>query len=394
MSEAALPAVHGEHSTARALSEHSPASLACLLQSWGMKPSHATPLLRSFYQGNGVAFPETSHRFPHGLKERIAADLPLRSTRQQIRRQSLDGTTKLLLRLQDGLHVESVMMPDYRDDRAAGCVSSQVGCAMGCDFCATAQSGFARNLTAGEIVEQFLELRAEAQSRGRRLHTLVFMGMGEPLLNLDAVLEAVRRIGDNALGGLGWRQITVSTVGIIPGIEALANSGLNVQLAVSLHAPDDDTRSRILPMGKRYGVEAVLAAAEAYQAKTGRTVIIQYCLLRDINDSTDQARLLAERIVHRRMHVNLLPYNATGPSLKGRTYAAPSPGQAAAFLAELRRHGVVAHARRARGSEIEAACGQLRREAKGHELPAAAPSDVANVTTRGAQAELGTALGI
>ncbi len=382
MREPPSSAADGLHPAARALSEHSIASLADLLDTRGLKASHAAPLLRAYYRNGGASatsdVPESSRLFPRDLRARIMAHLPLRSTRLHTRQQSGDGTTKLLLQLHDLRQVECVLMPDYRDDRAAGCVSSQVGCAMGCDFCATAQSGFARNLTAGEIVEQFLALRAEAQSRGRRLQTLVFMGMGEPLLNLDAVIESLRRIGGNDLGGLGWRQLTVSTVGIIPGIEALAASGLPVQLALSLHAPDDATRAALLPMGRRYGVEAVLAAAEDYQARTGRTVIVQYCLLRDVNDSLDQARLLAERVAHRRMHVNILRYNATGLSLKGKVYAAPSPAHTDAFLQELRRCGVVAHARRARGPDIDAACGQLRQKSLTGERPSAPNPDVAN----------------
>jgi 23S rRNA (adenine2503-C2)-methyltransferase len=167
------------------------------------------------------------------------------------RQVSEDGTTKLLLRLADGRTVESVLMPDFHPDRAAGCVSSQVGCAMGCDFCATTQTGFERNLTAGEIVEQFLQLRREARAAGRTLRTIVFMGMGEPMLNLRHVLAAVRRIADPGLGGLGWRQITISTVGIVPGIDELCAAKLGVQLAISLHAPDDATRADLLPMGRR-----------------------------------------------------------------------------------------------------------------------------------------------
>ena len=159
-----------------------------------------------------------------------------------------DGTIKLLLKLADGKTVESVVMPAYQEDRVAGCVSSQVGCAMACDFCATTQSGFERNLSAGEMVEQFLHLRREAKAAGRRLQTVVFMGMGEPMLNLENVLEAARRMAGEGLGALGWRQITVSTVGIVPGIDALAAADLNINLAVSLHAPDDATRAQTDPV--------------------------------------------------------------------------------------------------------------------------------------------------
>jgi 23S rRNA (adenine2503-C2)-methyltransferase len=232
---------------------------------------------------------------------------------------------------------------------------------MGCDFCATTKTGFERNLTAGEIVEQFLALRREAQAVGRELRTVVFMGMGEPLLNLDAVLPAVRRLAENSLGALGWRQITISTVGIVPGMDALTASSMNVQLAVSLHAPDDETRAQLLPMGKRFGVADILAAADRFQASRGRPVIIQYCLLAGINDSLKDARCLAALLAGRRVHVNLLRYNTTGISLRGIAYTPSSETAAQAFADVLKSHGLVAHFRRSRGKDIDAACGQLRR---------------------------------
>ncbi len=169
------------------------------------------------------------------------------------------------------------------------------------------------------------------------------------------------RIASNELGGLGWRQVTISTVGIIPGIRALAESGLPVHLALSLHAPDDTTRAEILPTARRFPVQEILAAADDYQEKTGRPVIIQYCLLQGVNDSPEQAHLLAELVGKRRMHVNLLAYNATGLSLKGRYYRAPDSATTTRFLEILQQSSVVAHLRRARGPEIDAACGQLRK---------------------------------
>jgi 23S rRNA (adenine2503-C2)-methyltransferase len=300
-------------------------------------------------------------RLPAGLTERLQATFPETSAALLRRQVAEDGTTKLLLRLADGRMVESVLMPDFHAERAAGCISSQVGCAMGCDFCATTQTGFERNLTAGEIVEQFLHLRRAAHSTGRTLRTVVFMGMGEPMLNLRNVLTAVRRMADPALGALGWRQITLSTVGIVPGIEELRAADLGVQLAISLHAPDDATRADLLPMGRRFDVREVLAAADRYQASSGRITTIQYCLLAGVNDSLGQARELSRLLAGRDMHVNLLRYNPTGLSLRGRDYTPSSVERTEAFLAELRAHGTVAHLRRARGSDIDAACGQLRR---------------------------------
>lgn len=345
------------HAPAPALVDLSPEDLAARLQAAGYNPAHAPRILRSCYAGgDGQAIRGLPRALGPWLGAQFAADPPAPAVRQA----AADGTVKLLLRLGDGRTVETVLMPDFRADRAAGCLSSQVGCAMGCDFCATTKTGFERNLTAGEIVAQFVALRREAAAAGRRLQTVVFMGMGEPLLNLDAVLTAVHRIADNRLGGLGWRQVTISTVGIVPGIDALTAAGLNVHLAVSLHAPDDATRGQLLPLGRRFPIADILAAADRFQARRGRPVTIQYCLLAGVNDAPDHARTLAAVLAGRRMHVNLLRYNPTGLSLQGRTYT-PSPDPVAeAFVAILRAHKVVAHFRRSRGPEIDAACGQLR----------------------------------
>ncbi len=344
------------------LADYSVADLAAQVAGWGFKPSHALRVLRAYYLTGGRPDWEAL-RLPAGLREKIEATCVLNAAEPVQRQVAADGTTKLLLRLADGRTVESVMMTDFRADRVAGCVSSQVGCAMGCDFCATAQSGFARNLTPGEIVEQFLHLRREALAVGKRLQTLVFMGMGEPMLNLDAVLTAVHRIAGPELGALGWRQVTVSTVGIIPGIEAMASAGLNIHLAVSLHAPDDATRARLLPMGRRYRAAEILDAAQRYEATTGRPVTVQYCLLKGVNDTPAQAVELATLLAGRRMHVNLLRYNPTGAGLSGVAYEASDDDTAETFAMTLRAHGVVAHFRRPRGRDIDAACGQLRRRA-------------------------------
>lgn len=347
-------------SVSRSLADLSAEELAAWCESEGFKAGHAWRVLRQLFGSNG-GDERDSARLPMGLMEQLQVAFPREAATLARRQVSEDGTTKLLLRLGDGRTVESVLMPDYHPERAAGCISSQVGCAMGCDFCATTQTGFERNLSAGEIVEQFIQLRREAMAAGRTLRTIVFMGMGEPMLNLRNVLAAVRRIGDPKLGAFGWRQITISTVGIVPGIEELRAADLGVQLAISLHAPDDATRADLLPMGRRFAVEEVLAAADRYQASSGRVTTIQYCLLDGVNDSLAQARDLSRLLAGRQMHVNLLRYNPTGLSLRGRTYAPSSVERTEAFLAELRAHGTVAHLRRARGPDIDAACGQLRK---------------------------------
>ena len=231
---------------------------------------------------------------------------------------------------------------------------------MGCDFCASTRRGLERNLDAGEVVEQFLHLKAAARAVGRRITSLVFMGMGEPMHNLDNVIAAIKRIADAPTGALGWRQVTVSTVGVVPGIERLTDADLNVNLAVSLHAPDDATRSRIVPSNRRYPVAEIMRATLRFQRLTGRPPTVEYTLLAGVNDSDDHAEMLADLLEGHRVHVNLIPYNPIGPGVSGAVYARPSPLRLGNFLDILRAHGVVAHPRATRGDDVDAACGQLR----------------------------------
>ena len=340
------------------LSDHDPDSFRSLLSARGYKAAHAKTLLRAFYDGCGVVDLDAVP-LPASLRDELRPGLATRSTVAAARTAS-DGTAKLLVSLRAGGAVEAVLMPGYRQDRAAGCVSSQVGCAMGCDFCASTRRGLERNLEAGEIVEQFLHLKRAARDHGRRITSLVFMGMGEPMHNLDNVLPAVRRIADAPTGALGWRQVTVSTVGVVPGIDRLAAERLNVNLAVSLHAPDDATRSRIVPSNRRYPVREVVDATRRFAARTGRIPTIEYCLLADVNDTDQHAMTLADLIAGDRFHVNLIPYNPTGPGGSGTTYHRPSSERVHAFLRILRTRGVVAHTRTTRGDDVHAACGQLR----------------------------------
>ncbi|MGH7180022.1 MAG: 23S rRNA (adenine(2503)-C(2))-methyltransferase RlmN [Tepidisphaeraceae bacterium] len=272
---------------------------------------------------------------------------------------AMDGTIKLALGLSDDAAVETVFMPSHRPDRAHGCVSSQVGCAMGCDFCASTRNGLTRNLSSDEILAQFELLRGEARAQSRRLASIVFMGMGEPLLNLDNVLPAIATIADPRRGGIGWRHVTVSTVGIVPGIGKLAEADLRVHLALSLHAPDDSTRRRLIPAAKRYAVADIIAAAKDYQRRSRRVVTIEYCLLGGVNDSNAQAAQLAGLLRDWRVHVNVIPYNPTGASMTGAVYVRPTDARVNEFVAELRENRVVAHVRRTRGDDVNAACGQL-----------------------------------
>jgi len=272
-----------------------------------------------------------------------------------------NGTTrKTLWRLHDGVLVESVLM--RYPERVTMCVSSQVGCGMNCPFCATGQSGLTRNLSTAEIVDQVVAGAAEL-SRGDvpggvgRVSNVVFMGMGEPLANYDAVLRAVRRLTEPSPGGLGMsaRGITVSTVGLVPRIRQLATEGIPVTLAVSLHAPDDELRDTLVPINNRWNVSEVLDAAWEYARATNRRVSIEYALIKDINDQAWRADLLAKRLRGKLVHVNLIPLNPT----PGSKWTASRPEDEREFARRLEMAGIAVTVRDTRGREIDGACGQL-----------------------------------
>jgi 23S rRNA (adenine2503-C2)-methyltransferase len=271
------------------------------------------------------------------------------------------GTTrKTLWRLHDGALVESVLM--RYPDRVTMCVSSQAGCGMNCPFCATGQAGLTRNMSTAEIVEQVVagarELaRGDVPGGPGRVSNVVFMGMGEPMANYQAVIGAVRRLTDPAPAGLGLsqRHVTVSTVGLVPAIEKLTAEELNVTLAVSLHAPDDDLRDELVPVNTRWRVGEVLGAAWDYARTTKRRVSIEYALIRDINDQAWRADLLGKRLKGKLAHVNLIPLNPT----PGSKWTASRPEDEEAFVRTLQAWGVPVTVRDTRGREIDGACGQL-----------------------------------
>jgi 23S rRNA (adenine2503-C2)-methyltransferase len=266
------------------------------------------------------------------------------------------GTTrKTLWRLFDDTLIESVLM--FYRDRVTVCVSSQAGCGMACPFCATGQGGLRRNLSTGEIVEQVTAAARAAAAADRRLSNVVFMGMGEPLANYARVIGAVHRLVDPSPAGLGLsqRSITLSTVGLVPAMDRLADEGLNVTLAVSLHAPDDELRDTLVPVNSRWKVAEVLSSADAYAARTGRRYSIEYAMIRDINDQPWRADRLGQLLSSRLAHVNLIPLNPTPGS---RWDASPKDVEQE-FVRRLEQHGVAVTVRDTRGRDIDGACGQL-----------------------------------
>ncbi len=285
---------------------------------------------------------------PLALREALAATLPLSTLTLRGEQLASDGTVKALLSTTDGRPLETVLMR-YRDGRRSICVSSQSGCPLTCTFCATGAMRFGRNLTAGEILDQVLHFRRRDAASAP--NHLVFMGMGEPMLNLDSVLAACERLPDL---GITHRRTAISTVGWIPGIERLAATDMPLRLALSLHAPEDALRSELMPVNDRYPLADVLTACRDYYARRRRRVFVEYVMLAGVNDRYEQALELARVLDPRIFKVNLIPYNPTGSPYDGSGREA-----IAAFKAALEERGMPATVRLTRGRDIDAACGQL-----------------------------------
>jgi 23S rRNA (adenine2503-C2)-methyltransferase len=319
----------------------------------GEKPFRADQLARHYFSGHA---PEQMTDLPPALRDKLAGALlpPLLTT---VRDVDCDegATRKTLWRGNDGTLVESVTM--RYADRTTVCVSSQAGCGMACPFCATGQGGLTRNLSTAEIVEQVVAANCAEALTGGRVSNVVFMGMGEPLANYNRVVAAVRRLVEPAPHGLGMsqRNIVVSTVGLVPAIRKLTAEGLQVTLALSLHAPDDELRNTLVPVNTRWPVSEVLSAALDYTRTTGRRLSIEYALIGGVNDQPHRADLLAKRLKGKLVHVNLIPLNPTPGS---EWDASPKPVERE-FVRRLRAAGVNTTVRDTRGREIAGACGQL-----------------------------------
>src|SRR5437763_5838044 len=282
---------------------------------------------------------------PRSLRQELAERVPFSTLSVEVQREARDGTVKALFRTVDGHPVEAVLMR-YRDGRRSLCLSSQSGCPLTCTFCATGQMAFGRNLTASEILDQALHFR-----RATEVDHAVFMGMGEPMLNLDEVLAAARRLPDL---GITHRRTTISTVGWLPGLRRFVDEvDEPIRLALSLHAADDELRSRIMPVNERYPVADVVAECRRQAETTRRRVFVVYVMLAGVNDAPEQGRALAQLLGREHFKVNLIPYNPTG------LYQGSSRDRIAAFRHELERARVPVTVRLTRGRDIEAACGQL-----------------------------------
>jgi 23S rRNA (adenine2503-C2)-methyltransferase len=295
--------------------------------------------------------------WPKDLRESLAAaGLELESVLPVTEQRSSDEqTTKVLFRLADGAEVEAVLMEHHRE-RNTVCISSQAGCAYACAFCATGQAGFTRQLEATEIFDQARFFARRLAQDGRKVTNIVFMGMGEPLANLDAVMDAVALLNDPHGFGLGHRHITISTVGLVPQIDKFADAGIQVNLAISLHAPTDEIRGSIMPVNKRWPIAELMAAVQRYIAKTNRKVFFEYIMLAGVNDAPADARALAKLMLGSLYHVNLIPYNPTPDA----ALDASRERQIWDFAAILEELGVAVTVRTPMGRDIAAACGQLQ----------------------------------
>lgn len=346
--------------TKPSLFDCTPEELTGAMVAAGYPVFRATQVLQWLYR-EFVADPRRMANLPVPLKAWLSqhyAPLPLRLER------TLDSeggdASRVLLALPDGETIESVLMRQRQGlgTRLTVCVSSQAGCALGCVFCATGQAGFRRHLTAGEIVAQVWDWgrQVRAETPPARIDNVVFMGQGEPLANFDQVWKAVEILTSPYALGLGARSLTISTAGVVPGILALAEKRSQVNLAVSLHAPTNELRTRLVPLNRKYPLAELLAACRHYLALTNRRITFEYVMIRGVNDQIGQAQALADLLDGMLVHVNLIPLNPTA----GLDLEATPPAEIDRFADQLRGRGLNTTVRRTRGRDVQAACGQLR----------------------------------
>ena len=339
------------------------------LAEWGQPAYRAAQVLEWIYQRRVRDWREMSN-LPAALRQRLEAEFPAASLVKIRETGARDTTRKFLFRLADGQLIESVLIPaspalyGEASDRRTICISSQVGCAYGCKFCASGLEGWKRDLSVGEIVSQLVQVcRIEDQADPVRaaqglasFDNIVVMGMGEPLANYDNLLAALRIVNAAWGFGFGARRITISTSGVVPKILKLADEELGFRLAISLHGATNEVRNQIMPVNRKFPLEELVPAAKAFARKHGRMLTLEFILIEDINDSLEQAKKLAVIARELHAHVNLIPYN----KVEGLPWVRPSLTRQDRFVKELRALGVTATLRREKGHDIDAACGQLR----------------------------------
>jgi len=324
------------------------------------EPAYRARQLRvGVYRNLAWSFEEMTD-LPAAFRRRLAGEARLHGLAPAHVSVGRDATVKALFNLADGNTVESALMfygEKGSERRTSVCVSTQVGCAVGCPFCATGQQGFTRNLAPGEIIDQVLFFARYLRDNGAdRLSNVVFMGMGEPFANYDALMKAIRILNSPDGFGLGARSMTVSTAGLVPGIARLGREGLQIGLAVSLHASDNKLRDRLVPLNRKYPLETLIPACREYYLATGRRVSFEYAIFKDINDSISQARSLANLLQGMNCHVNLIPANES----PDRNFRPPLRRAVLAFASQLRQLNINVTLRQPRGQDIDAGCGQLR----------------------------------
>ncbi len=371
----------------------SPAELEAFMASLGEPRFRARQVWDWLYRQLATDF-DAMTSLPKSLRAQLAESAVIDMVEPVVETWSADRMAqKFLFRLRDGQLVESVLM-HYEDEaaavadadegmaRGAGrhtvCISSQVGCAMGCVFCATGQMGLLRNLTPGEIVAQVLHAERMLRREGGRVTNVVYMGMGEPLANFNAVWRSVATLHDPHGFNLGARRITISTVGLVPGMRRLAEQDLPVNLALSIHGATDDVRNAIVPINTRYALADIIAAARDYVAKTGRRLTVEWVLIQGVNDTPQQAERLADLLRGLLVHVNLIPLNPTA-GYDGKT---PTPARSLQFRDALAARGIPTTLRMRRGIDVQAGCGQLRTQVVGGRPTSINPALIATTDQR------------
>lgn len=346
------------HTSRRRLFDCTPGILRAWLADLGEPKYRADQILEWAYRRDAGSFDGMTN-LSKTLRQRLAETFHFYEAEVEHLSRARDGVTKFLLRWADGETTECVSIPSA--DRRTACISTQVGCPVGCGFCASGIGGVRRDLSAGQIVEQVMVVARQAEE-DTRLSNVVFMGMGEPLANYDATVQAVRTVNAEWGMNIGARKITISTIGLPKQMKRLAHEDMQVTLALSLHAPTDELRGTLIPWAKGITISQLTDAARYYFDRTGREVTLEYVLLAGVNDRLEHAGQLADVARRMRCNVNLIQFN----SVEGLPYARPADEVAHAFLHHLRARGINAHLRPSRGMDIDGACGQLRRRIISH----------------------------